>query len=90
MQRIHLIISGDVVGVGYRSWARRLAQGLRLTGWVKNREDRSVELMAEGNKEHLDTLIADCRKGPDVSWVQHVDITWQKATGEFMDFEVVY
>ena len=88
--RVHLVISGDVIGVGYRSWAKRRAKDLQLVGWVKNREDRTVELVAEGSKETLKELITSCKKGPDVAWVEHVDVVWQKVSGGFVDFEVVY
>lgn len=90
MKRAHCIISGDVVGVGYRSWAKHMATSLSLSGWVKNREDKSVELVAEGKKDAIGTLIAACRKGPDVAWVKRVDVAWQNARGEFAGFEVLY
>ncbi len=90
MKRIHLIISGDVTGVGYRSWAKRQAKELGLMGWVKNREDKTVELVAEGNEEVLKKLVVVCKKGPDVAWVERVDAEWLDATGEFVIFEVVY
>lgn len=90
MKRIHLIVSGDVIGVGYRSWVLRQAKELHLTGWVRNREDDAVELVAEGEEQSLTELIAMCKKGPDVSWVKDVRIDWQKATGEFVGFEVIY
>lgn len=90
MKRVHLVISGDVVGVGFRSWSRGFAQNLGLTGWVKNREDDTVELVAEGSKDALEKLVNACQKGPDVAWVSRVDADWQKATGEFVTFTVVY
>lgn len=90
MNRIRLIISGDVVGVGYRSWARSTAKSLKLTGWVKNREDRTVELVAEGPEESLRRLIMVCKKGPDVAWVKTIDTKWLRATHEFLDFAVLY
>ncbi|MCX6791455.1 MAG: acylphosphatase [Candidatus Gottesmanbacteria bacterium] len=90
MKRVHCIISGDIVGVGYRTWVVRLAHAFRVMGWVKNREDRTVELVAEGEKEALEKLVVACKKGPDVAWVSHVEITWDRATREFMDFAVVY
>jgi len=90
MKRVHLIISGDVVGVGYRTWAKRHARDLGIGGWVKNREDRTVELIVEGEMEALVTFIASCKKGPDVAWVKDVTVTWQDAIGEYVDFEVLY
>lgn len=88
MKRVHLIISGDVIGVGYRSWVLRLAQGKQITGWVKNREDRAVEIVAEG--ENLEEFIKRCHRGPQVAWVKDVKVKWEKATGEFVSFSVVY
>lgn len=90
LKRLRLIISGDVVGVGFRSWVQRCASQMRLTGWVKNREDRTVELVAEGERDALEKFLTACKKGPDVSWVEHVDITWLPATSKFLDFEVIY
>ena len=90
MFRIHCIISGDVVGVGYRAWAKGQTKALGLTGWVKNREDKTVELVAEGTKEMLEKFIAACNKGPGVAWVEGVYPRWECATGEFVGFEVLY
>lgn len=90
MQRVHLVISGDVQGVGFRSWVRGQAQDLQLTGWVKNREDGAVEVIAEGLPENLDEFVKHCRQGPDVAWIEHMDITQRDATGEFVSFEIVY
>lgn len=90
MKRVHLFISGDVVGVGYRGWAKRQAQDLHLTGWVKNREDKTVEIVAEGNEQEVKKFIIMCKHGPDVSWVEAVTAQWLPATREFMDFSVVY
>lgn len=90
MKRVHLIVFGDVVGVGYRAWALRQAQGFRLTGWIKNRDNKTVELVAEGEKQVLEKFIASCKKGPDLAWVEHVEIQWLPASGEFLNFAVVY
>ncbi|MBI3577284.1 acylphosphatase [Candidatus Gottesmanbacteria bacterium] len=90
IQRVHLIIFGDVQGVGFRSWIKRLAKDLDLLGWVKNRQDGAVEIVAEGAKDKLEELIKRCQRGPDVAWVKRVDILWQEASGEFVSFSVVY
>jgi acylphosphatase len=90
MKRVQLIISGDVVGVGYRAWVKRQAQDLRLSGWVKNRDNKTVELVAEGKQSDLEELVMRCRRGPDVSWVEAVSAEWLPASGDFLDFAVVY
>ncbi len=90
MYRVHLIIAGDVQGVGFRTWILRHAQDLRLTGWVKNREDGSVEVVAEGEKKDLEELVEQCQHGPEVAWVKGVDVIWEETANEFVSFEVVY
>ncbi len=90
MKRIHFIISGDVVGVGFRAWALRQAQGKHLTGWVKNIQDKKVEIVAEGKRIDLEELIKRCRHGPELAVVKTIDVQWKEATGEFMSFEVIY
>lgn len=90
MQRVRLTISGDVQGVGYRAWARQVARELGLVGWVKNRDDGTVEVVTEGLKKDLEELIKQCEQGPEVAWVQGVEVTWEEATDEFVGFEVVY
>jgi|WetSurMetagenome_2_1015567.scaffolds.fasta_scaffold751103_1 acylphosphatase len=88
--QIHLFISGDVQGVGYRSWCRSLAHRLGLVGWVRNLPGGRVEIVAEGKKEILETFIDKCRQGPPVSWVENVETKWEPVTHEFKSFEMIY
>ena len=88
MVRAHIFIEGRVQGVFYRSWTQRQAEKLGLTGWVKNLEDGRVEVVAEGEKENLSKLIEAVKKGPPLSKVEHLDIIWEEATGEFGEFEI--
>lgn len=90
MKRVHLNISGDVQGVGFRAWAVGQAQELEITGWVKNREDGTVEVVAEGSQENLEKLIKECHRGPVLSRVKIITVKWSKATNESVSFEVVY
>lgn len=90
MERVHLMISGDVQGIGFRAWVRGKAKELGVVGWVKNRSDGAVEVVAEGEPEALGALIKECQQGPDVAWVEKVGVTWEEATGEFVSFDVVY
>ena len=45
-------------------------------------------MTAEGEKNKLDELIKRCRHGPDVSFVEKVEVKWGEATGEFVRFEI--
>lgn len=74
--RIHLRVSGRVQGVFYRASARDRALALGLRGWVRNRRDGSVELVADGDAGALDQLARWCAEGPPsarVDSLQRVD-----------------
>ncbi|MBI3955611.1 acylphosphatase [Candidatus Gottesmanbacteria bacterium] len=85
---LKVLITGDVTGVGFRYWALRRAQLLKLTGWVRNVSKGTVEVVAEGEKESLEEFVKRCHHGPDVAWVEKVEVKWADATGEFTGFEI--
>jgi acylphosphatase len=68
-------IEGRVQGVGYRWWAVGAARRLGLCGWVRNRRDGSVELLAIGDAEAIDRLAELCREGPPAAAVTAVSRT---------------
>lgn len=86
--RAHLIVSGRVQGVYFRAETSDQAAALGLTGWVKNRPDRSVEVVVEGSREDVEKLISWCRQGPPVAEVSGVDVAWENYTGEFTKFKI--
>ncbi len=55
---------GRVQGVGYRAWATRLAAELGLRGWVRNRIDGTVELLATGPDDAVAAMIVAAGQGP--------------------------
>jgi acylphosphatase len=77
-----------VQGVFFRYETQKTASGLGLTGWVRNRRDGSVEIIAEGPKAKVEELIAWCWKGPAMARVENVDISWEGSTGEYYAFNV--
>jgi len=58
------VISGRVQGVWYRGWAVDEARIRRLTGWVRNRNDGSVEALFAGPPDKVDDMLKACRLGP--------------------------
>ena len=69
-----LRITGKVQGVWFRGWAVRTATSLGLTGWVRNRRDRSVEALAIGEPDALERFAAACHEGPSRAAVERVCI----------------
>jgi len=88
--RAHLIIEGRVQGVWFRDSTRNEATRLNLTGWVKNRFDGSVELIAEGTREEVKKLIEWCHHGPPGARVTMVHEIKEDYTGEFDSFRISY
>lgn len=87
--RTHVIYSGRVQGVGFRYTAQSIARDLGLTGWVKNRRDGTVELLAEGTEEKLKELLGSIEQDFSSS-IRDAEATWSEATGEFADFSVTF
>ena len=69
---VKLRIEGHVQGVGYRWWAVEAARSLGLNGWVRNRHDGSVEILAIGEPTAIDDLAAACAMGPRAARVTAV------------------
>ncbi|MFL5297744.1 MAG: acylphosphatase [Phenylobacterium sp.] len=86
-----LMVEGRVQGVGYRWWTVERAREFGLSGWVRNRPDRSVEILAIGDEAGIQRLFDACREGPAGAVVRAVrleaaeddgsDGFRQKATG---------
>jgi acylphosphatase len=79
-----------VQGVGFRYFLARHAQARGLSGWVRNRADGGVELVAEGDRSHLDELLEAARQGPRHSRVDSVDAQWSEAMGGLDRFDLSY
>lgn len=74
--RITVLVRGHVQGVGYRAFARRHALDLGLAGYVENLADGRVEIVAEGDKTHLDVLLVKLKMGPAHAEVEDVEVQW--------------
>ena len=86
--RLHAIVDGRVQGVGFRAFVLSQASELGVIGWVRNRWDGKVEVVAEGKRIVLDRLLLAIRRGPSASLVTNVKVKWYPATGEFTSFRV--
>jgi acylphosphatase len=90
MERLHAIVHGDVQGVGFRYFVHRKAQQLGLRGWVRNNDDGTVELVAEGTRRQLEDLKRALEEGPRLARVDRVETKWSEATGNLDRFELAW
>jgi tRNA pseudouridine55 synthase len=81
-------VYGRVQGVGYRYFVKEKAQNLDLFGYVKNLEDGSVEVLAQGREENLQKLIEELKKGSFLARVDKLDIVFRKPLNIFYNFRI--
>jgi acylphosphatase len=89
LKQIHIKVHGRVQGVFFRASAQREAKRLGLTGWVRNRKDATIELVAEGEETGIKDLIAWAQSGPTAARVEKVDVRWRSFVGEYFDFRIL-
>jgi DNA ligase D-like protein (predicted 3'-phosphoesterase) len=78
---IRALVRGEVQGVGYRDATQRLARRHGVMGWVRNGEDGSVLIHAEGPEPAVDELVVFLRNGPRSAGVTELEIERVKAEG---------
>jgi acylphosphatase len=88
MQRRHLLISGRVQGVFFRSSTQDIARDAGCTGWVRNRDDGRVEVEVQGDADAVQRVIEHCRVGPPQARVADVAVAERAVASDEHDFEV--
>lgn len=76
--------------MGFRYFLVDSATPLGLQGWVRNRSDGAVELVAEGQRAKLELLLQAARQGPRHARIDSVDVEWQPAAGGLHRFDLAY
>jgi acylphosphatase len=87
--RKHVYYYGAVQGVGFRATAFRAAQGLPVTGFVRNLRDGRVELVAEGGAAEVERLLAQIGRAM-AGCIRRTDVLDERPTGEFDRFSVAF
>ena len=86
-ERVRVLYSGTVQGVGFRWRVVDSANGRAVTGYVANLADGRVELVAEGERAEVETFLAAVRARM-TDLISGEDAAWSAATGEFREFGV--
>ncbi|HVD25648.1 MAG TPA: acylphosphatase [Gaiellaceae bacterium] len=80
--RAHVVVTGRVQGVFFRTETRDRARSLGLGGWVRNNGDGTVEAVFEGDEERVESMVEWCRRGPAHADVENVQVAWEDPHGE--------
>jgi acylphosphatase len=83
------VVRGRVQGVGFRYFVERAAARLSVGGYVRNRADGSVEVLAVGGASQLEKLSQALRKGPPIARVDDVEES-EAASEPVTGFQVRY
>ncbi len=85
---VHIIVHGQVQGGGFRSFVQARALALGVVGWVRNRDEGTVEIWAEGPRDTLQRLTQQVQRGPRYGLVSQLDINWHALKDTFGGFNI--
>jgi acylphosphatase len=88
--RVHCIVHGLVQGVAFRAHTQHQARRLGLRGWVRNRANGTVEILAEGKPANVQRLVDWCQHGPPGARVTQVEVSWEAPGEDLETFEIRY
>lgn len=82
------LVNGRVQGVGFRWFVEAEARAIGVSGWVRNRQDGTVEVLASGTEEQLRALFDKLRRGPRAARVDDVDVEEMPARDDLKTFRI--
>lgn len=88
-ERLQVLYSGHVQGVGFRYTVKSLVPGFEVTGTVRNLPDGRVELVAEGAKDELRAFQQAIRDSGVGGLITHEQTSWSEARNQFRGFTIV-
>lgn len=90
VEQMRAVVSGYVQGVNFRFYTRQQATRLGLAGFVENRSDGTVHVMAQGSRNALRSLLRWLQRGPGLAEVTNVEVSWEDIQVPHAGFEVRY
>ena len=88
-QQLRAIVRGRVQGVGFRFFVARTGQRLDLHGHVRNLPDgRRVEVVAQGPRSSLESLVQELHEGPPLALVESVTVMWVTPADDLPAFAI--
>jgi acylphosphatase len=88
--RATIIVQGVVQGVGFRFFVIEKAREYKVKGYVRNRPDGTVEVVAEGVKSLLQDFINRLKIGPVSAHVTGLEVAWDSSENQFSTFDIRY
>jgi acylphosphatase len=79
--RRRVVVHGRVQGVFFRDSTRQQAEEAGVAGWVRNREDGTVEAVLEGDDDAVERIVDWVREGPGHADVERVEVAEEEPEG---------
>ena len=89
VETVSVTVTGRVQGVGFRAATVRQAHLLKLTGWVRNNHDGSVEALLQGPHDVIDQMLSWLLMGPPPARVDQIDTNEVVTERRFDRFEQI-
>ena len=83
------LVRGTVQGVGFRSFAVKVARQNDLSGFVRNLKDGSLEIIIEGNEWAVKLFEEVIRKGSPLARVDEIRVEVRKPVGDLREFKII-
>jgi len=88
MKQLSCVISGQVQGVNFCSFARDRARELGLSGFVRNQEEGTIQIVVQGEMDILEKFLEEIKIGPQYAEVKNVETNWSLPTEQLSDFSI--
>jgi len=88
MQRVEIIVKGEVQRVGYRDRIEKIAANIGVTGFVENVKPRDVKIVVEGEEEKIKKFIEKIKINEYPVDVKEINVSYEEPTNEFKYFEI--
>ncbi|MGC1879572.1 MAG: acylphosphatase [Rhabdochlamydiaceae bacterium] len=89
MLELSAIVKGNVQGVGFRATTKACADHLKLTGFVRNLSDGSVEICATGEKPQLEKFLSALKQEFSSQYIDEIVCDYRPAANTYPDFKII-
>jgi len=86
---LHIIVKGRVQGVCFRANTQKQAVKRNISGFTRNLTNGDVEIVAVGERDALQELVAWCHKGPLLAKVSEVLVSAYSDPKSYAGFEIL-
>ncbi|WOP18130.1 acylphosphatase [Raineyella sp. LH-20] len=90
LEELHAVVHGHVQGVGFRFWTERQAARIGLVGWVANRPNGTVEIIAQGTHAQVIELLRTLKSSMTPGQVERLEREIRTPTVRYEDFGITY